>query len=129
VLVDADGTPRASRCAEIIVSSRHDFYDFEAKYLDDSATLVVPVDLDREVERRIQELSVRAFEVLGCAGLARVDFFLRPDGSVVLNEVNTMPGFTSISLFPRMWAAAGVEYAALVDGLVADALRRGTGLH
>lgn len=129
VLVDADGTPHASRCAEIIVSSRHDFYDFEAKYLDDSATLVVPVDLDREVERRIQELSVRAFEVLGCAGLARVDFFLRPDGSVVLNEVNTMPGFTSISLFPRMWAAAGVEYAALVDGLVADALRRGTGLH
>ncbi len=72
---------------------------------------------------------MRAFEVLGCAGLARVDFFLRPDGSVVLNEVNTMPGFTSISLFPRMWAAAGVEYAALVDGLVADALRRGTGLH
>ncbi len=129
VLVDDDGVPRASRCAEIIVNSRHEFYDFEAKYLDDSATLVVPVELPGDVEDRVRGLSVRAFEALGCAGLARVDFFVRPDGSVVLNEVNTMPGFTAISMYPRMWAVTGVDYPALVDRLVADALRRGTGLH
>lgn len=128
VLVDPDGVPRASRCAEIVVDARHDFYDFEAKYLDESATLVVPVDLPDEEESRIRDLAVLAFEVLACEGLARVDFFLRPDGSVVLNEVNTMPGFTAISMFPRMWAATGVDYPELVDRLVADALRRGTGL-
>ncbi len=128
VLVDVDGVPRASRCAEIIVDARHAFYDFEAKYLDESATLVVPVDLPAGVEDRVRELAVHAFEVLGCEGLARVDFFLRADGSVVLNEVNTMPGFTAISMYPRMWAATGVDYPELVDRLVADALRRGTGL-
>lgn len=129
VLADADGVPRASRCAEIIVNARHEFYDFEAKYLDDSATLVVPVELPADTEGRLRDLAVHAFEVLGCEGLARVDFFLRPDGSIVLNEVNTMPGFTSISMYPRMWAATGVDYPELVDRLVTDALRRGTGLH
>jgi D-alanine-D-alanine ligase len=129
VLVDEEGVPTASRCAEIIVNAEHEFYDFEAKYLDDSATLVVPVDLPAAAEERIRDLAVRAFDVLACEGLVRADFFLRPDGSVVLNEVNTMPGFTSISLFPRMWAAAGVDYSELVDRLIADALRRGTGLH
>ncbi len=129
VLVDATGTPRASRCAEIIVNARHEFYDFEAKYLDDSATLVVPADLPPEVEERVRDLAVRAFDALDCDGLARADFFVRSDGTVVINEVNTMPGFTSISLFPRMWEATGVSYRNLVDRLVSDALRKGTGLH
>ena len=129
VLVDADGVPHASRCAEIIVSDRHEFYDFEAKYLDDSATLVVPADLPAGVETQVRQMAVRAFEALDCDGLARVDFFVRPDGSIVINEVNTMPGFTSISMFPRMWAATGVSYPELVDRLVSDALRKGTGLH
>ena len=129
VLVDVDGTPRASRCAEIIVNARHEFYDFEAKYLDDSATLVVPADLPPDVEERVREQAIRAFEALDCDGLARVDFFVRPDGEVVLNEVNTMPGFTSISMYPRMWGATGVDYPTLVDRLVADAIRKGTGLH
>jgi len=128
VLVDADGVPAASRCAEIVVNSRHEFYDFEAKYLDDSATLVVPADLPDGIESRVQRDAVAAFEVLGCEGLARVDFFLAADGRLILNEANTMPGFTSISMFPRMWAASGVDYPTLVDRLVADALRRGTGL-
>jgi len=129
VLVDADGRPQASRCAEIIVNERHEFYDFEAKYLDDSATLVVPAELPPGVEDVVRALAVRAFDALDCEGLARADFFVRPDGSVVVNEVNTMPGFTSISMFPRMWAATGLDYPALVDRLIADALRKGTGLH
>ncbi len=129
VLVDAEGAPHASRCAEIIVNERHEFYDFEAKYLDDSATLVVPADLPPGVEEAVRDLAVRAFEALDCEGLARADFFVRPDGSVVINEVNTMPGFTAISMYPRMWAATGVDYPALVDRLIADAIRKGTGLH
>lgn len=129
VLVDADGIPQASRCAEIIVNERHEFYDFAAKYLDDSATLVVPAQLPDGVEETVRAMAVRAFEALDCEGLARADFFVQPDGRVIVNEVNTMPGFTSISMFPRMWAVTGVDYAGLVDRLVADALRKGTGLH
>lgn len=128
VLVDDAGRPQASRCAEIVVNSRHTFYDFEAKYLDDSATLVVPADLKPAVEERVRAMAVAAFDALACEGLARVDFFLKPDGSLVLNEVNTMPGFTSISLYPRMWQASGVSYRELVDRLVRDALRKGTSL-
>jgi len=129
VLVDADEQPQASRCAEIIVNARHEFYDFEAKYLDDSATLVVPADLPADVEDRVRDLAVRAFAALDCDGLARVDFFVRDSGEIVVNEVNTMPGFTSISMYPRMWAATGIDYPELVDRLIADALRKGTGLH
>ena len=127
VIVDETGAPRATRCAEIIVSGAHEFYDFEAKYLDDAAELVVPADLPAEVEDEVRRLAVAAFEALDCEGLARVDFFVRPDG-VLVNEVNTMPGFTPISLFPRMCAASGIDYATVLDLLIADALRRGTGL-
>ena len=128
VLVDVDGVPRASVCAEIVVHGEHEFYDFEAKYLDDAADLVVPADLPVEVSERVRELSVRAFDALQCEGLARCDFFVAADGQVLVNEVNTMPGFTSISMFPRVWAESGVDYPTLVDRLVTDALRRGTGL-
>jgi D-alanine-D-alanine ligase len=128
VLVDVDGEPRASVCAEIVVHGAHEFYDFEAKYLDDAADLVVPADLPAEVSERVRALSVRAFDALQCEGLARCDFFVTADGRVLVNEVNTMPGFTSISMFPRVWAESGVDYPSLVDRLVTDALRRGTGL-
>jgi D-alanine-D-alanine ligase len=128
VLVDAEGDPQASVCAEIVVTGEHEFYDFEAKYLDDAADLVVPADLPADVADRVRELALRAFDALGCEGLARCDFFLDRDGRVLINEVNTMPGFTSISMFPRVWAESGVAYPELVDRLVADALRRGTGL-
>jgi D-alanine-D-alanine ligase len=129
VLVDPDGIPQASVCAEIVVHGDHEFYDFEAKYLDDSATLVVPAELPPDVVDRVRDLAVRAFDALDCDGLARVDFFVRDTGQIVVNEVNTMPGFTSISMYPRMWAATGVDYPELVDRLIADALRKGTGLH
>jgi D-alanine-D-alanine ligase len=127
VIVDQDGLPRATRCAEIIVRGEHEFYDFAAKYLDDAAELVVPADLPTAVEEEVRRLAVAAFEALDCEGLARVDFFVQPD-SVIINEVNTMPGFTPISLFPRMCAASGIDYASVLDLLIDDALRRGTGL-
>ena len=127
VLAGVDGTPEASRCAEIILGPDHEFYDFEAKYLDGSATLVVPADVDPDIEQRVRDLALAAFEALDCAGLARVDVFVR-EGEILINELNTMPGFTSISMFPRMWSASGVGYVDLVNRLVADALRRGTGL-
>jgi D-alanine-D-alanine ligase len=122
------GAPEASVCGEIRVTGGHDFYDFEAKYLDDVAEISVPADLPAAVADRVRELAVRTFVALDCAGLARVDFFVTPDLEVYLNEINTMPGFTPISLFPRMWGASGLDYQKLVSRLVRTALRRGTGL-
>ena len=127
VLDGPDGA-RASVPAEIVVRAGHDFYDFDAKYLDDAVDLIVPADLPDAVEADVRRQAVAAFEALTCEGLARVDFFVTPDGRAIVNEVNTMPGFTSISMFPRMWQATGMTYSELVDHLIADALRRGTGL-
>ena len=121
--------PDTSVAAEISVDPGHEFYDFAAKYLPEEHTqLTVPADLPDAVVARIQELSVQAFEVLSCEGLARVDFFVLPDERVVINEINTMPGFTPSSMFPRMWAASGLDYPALVDRLIQLALHRETGL-
>jgi D-alanine-D-alanine ligase len=121
--------PEASLPAEIRLKPGTDWYDFAAKYLDDAVDLDVPADLTAEQTRAVQQAARRAFLALDCRGLARVDFFLgtNPDGSdrLVINEVNTMPGFTPISMFPRMWAATGVTYPELVDRLVATALREG----
>jgi D-alanine-D-alanine ligase len=128
VLTDAAGRPQSSRCAEIVVRSAHEFYDFHAKYLDDSADLIVPAELPVGVEDAVREMALVAFEALACEGLARVDFFVGPDGAIIVNEVNTMPGFTGISMYPRMWMATGMDYPELVDALVRDALRKGTGL-
>lgn len=118
-----------SEIAEIRVTSDHAFYDFEAKYLPEENTVLdVPADLPADVAARVRELSVAAFEALDVEGLARVDFFVFDDGRVVLNEVETMPGFTSLSMFPRMWAASGLEYPTLVHRLVRLALARDVGL-
>ncbi|TDC20643.1 D-alanine--D-alanine ligase [Streptomyces sp. 8K308] len=126
VLEFEDG-PRASLPAEIPPVSSHDFYDFEAKYID-SADGIVPAPLTAEETSRVQDLAVRAFEAASCEGLVRADFFLREDGEFVINEINTMPGFTPISMFPRMWEASGLSYPELVDHLIQTALRRATGL-
>jgi D-alanine-D-alanine ligase len=129
VLQDLDGTPRASEVGEIEVLSGHAFYDFEAKYLDsEHVRLSCPADVPPEVRARVQDVAVRAFDVMGCEGLARVDVFLTADGQVVVNEINTLPGFTPHSMYPRMWAASGVDYPALVDRLLQLALNRPTGL-
>jgi D-alanine-D-alanine ligase len=123
-----DGTPETSVPAEIRVVGSAAFYDFEAKYLDGATELDCPADLPADVTARLQQLARTAYAALGCEGLARVDFFVGDDGALTVNEVNTMPGFTPASMFPRMWAAAGVDYPTLVDRLVQSALRRGTGL-
>ncbi|TFV89060.1 D-alanine--D-alanine ligase family protein [Blastococcus sp. CT_GayMR16] len=120
------GLPEASLPAEIRLRPGVDWYDFSAKYLDDSVDFDVPADLSPEQTAAVQEASRRAYLAMDCRGLARVDFFLAtaPDGSdhLVINEVNTMPGFTPISMFPRMWAASGVTYPELVDRLIESAL-------
>jgi D-alanine-D-alanine ligase len=120
------GLPQASLPAEIRLRPGVDWYDFSAKYLDDSVDFDVPADLTLEQTAAVQQASVQAYQALDCRGLARVDFFLGtgPDGRdrLVINEVNTMPGFTPISMFPRMWAASGVSYPELVDRLVRSAL-------
>ena len=127
-VLDTEQGPRASVPAEVRVAGGYDFYDFEAKYLDAATELTCPADLPGEVTARLQEAALTAYRALGCEGLARVDFFVGEDGALTVNEVNTMPGFTSTSMFPRMWAASGLDYPALVDGLVQAALRRRPGL-
>jgi D-alanine-D-alanine ligase len=119
------GPPETSLPAEVVVAG--EWYDFEAKYLDDATRFDVPANVPESVTAEVRELAARAFTATGCAGLARVDFFLGDEGLVV-NEINTMPGFTPQSMYPRMWAATGVPYPELVDRLVALALEAGTGL-
>ncbi len=125
VLEDVDGSPIASLPAEIRLVSGHDWYDFDAKYLDDACEFDIPPDLPAAVIEQLRRAACTAFTAIDCAGLARVDFFVTHAGRVVLNEVNTMPGFTPISMFPRMWEASGISYPELVDRLVQSALRRG----
>jgi D-alanine-D-alanine ligase len=121
--------PRTSEVAEISVHANHAFYDFDAKYLSESAVdLVCPADVSRAVSDEVRRLAAAAFESLGCEGLARVDCFVTDDGRVLINEINTMPGFTPNSMYPRMWAASGLAYPALIDELISLALERRTGL-
>jgi D-alanine-D-alanine ligase len=126
----AGAPPRASVPGEIVVDHEAaDFYDFEAKYLPDSpARTQAPADLPVEVAERVRDLAVKAFEAIGGEGLARVDVFVTPEGEVVLNEINTMPGFTPISMYAKMWEASGLSYTELVDELIQLALERPTGL-
>jgi len=129
VLGTLDGPPETSRPGEVRIGGDHEFYDFEAKYLADQHTEIdIPADLVAETEQALRAMAVRAFDALSCEGLARVDFFVMPDGSLVINELNTMPGFTPTSMYPQLWAATGIPYPELVDRLVQLALRRDTGL-
>jgi D-alanine-D-alanine ligase len=131
VLEFPDGTVQASTVGEIRVAGvrgREDsFYDFAAKYLDDAAELDVPAKIDDDVADTVRQLAIAAFRAIDDQGLARVDFFLTDDGPVI-SEVNTMPGFTTISMYPRMWAASGVDYPTLLATMVDTALARGVGL-
>lgn len=131
VLEFPDGSVRASAIGEIRVvgvAGREDgFYDFETKYLDDAAELDVPANVDDDIAEQLRQLAIRTFTALDCQGLARVDFFLT-DSGLLVNEINTMPGFTTISMYPRMWAASGLDYSTLLGTMVDTALARGTGL-
>ena len=128
VLERPDGTVVSSLPAEIRIVGGAAFYDFDAKYLDDVCEFDVPAKLDDDVAEQLRDMAVAAFRALDGQGLARVDFFVGPDAAVTVNEVNTMPGFTPISMYPRAWAVTGVDYPSLLTTLVETALARGTGL-
>jgi D-alanine-D-alanine ligase len=115
--------PMASQPGEVIPS--REFYDYEAKYIDEGSQTVIPADLPASTVREVQRLSVAAFQAIDCAGMARVDFLLsRSSGALFVNEVNTIPGFTTISMYSKMWAASGVSYPELLDRLIALARER-----
>lgn len=125
VLESPDGSLFVSRPGEIVPAESHGFYSYDAKYIDeDGAALKVPAELPREIEDRIRDVAAKAFQAVGCDGMARVDFFLTPDMRFLLNEVNTIPGFTDISMYPKAMAASGVSYPELIDRLVAHGLAR-----
>jgi len=129
VLEFPDGRVEASLPAEIrIVGDGVDWYDFDAKYLNDVCEFDIPAKLNDELTERLRAMAVAAFRALNCQGLARVDFFVTDGGALVINEINTMPGFTPISMYPRMWAVTGVDYPTLLGTLIDTAIARGTGL-
>ncbi len=120
--------PRASLPGEILMAG-HEFYDFGAKYLSEAdVTLACPADLPDDVTARVRRLAVEVFESASCEGLARVDFFVTDAGDVIVNEINTMPGFTPFSMFPTMWAASGMPYTQLITDLIEQAMERRVGL-
>ncbi len=116
-------TPKASFPGEIIPT--HSFYSYEAKYLDEKGAIFkLPAPLSQKESKKIQDLAILAFHLLKCEGMARVDFFLRKNGSLVLNEINTIPGFTKISLYPKLWEISGLSYRNLIDELVTLAFQK-----
>lgn len=125
VLQEEDGTLLVSVPGEIAPAAAHGFYSYEAKYIDaDGAALFVPAPLGQSTTTTLQEMAKRAFTALGCEGMARVDFFLCADGRIFINEINTIPGFTDISMYPKVFAESGVAYPKLIDRLIRHALKR-----
>lgn len=116
-VLGANHRPEASLPGEII--PQHDFYSYEAKYLDDNGALLkIPAEMSAESLQKLQELAKKTYHVMGCDGLTRVDFFMKTNGEFFINEINTMPGFTKISMYPKMWEAAGLSYKALITKLI-----------
>ncbi|WP_355606527.1 D-alanine--D-alanine ligase [Xanthomonas cannabis] len=118
-----NATPQASVCGEVVV---HDaFYSYQTKYISaHGADIVIPAAIDAQTQQRIQQVAVQAYQALDCAGMARVDVFLDADGRIVINEVNTLPGFTRISMYPKLWQASGLDYTSLITQLIDLALQR-----
>jgi D-alanine-D-alanine ligase len=115
--------PQASLCGEIVLSDA--FYSYDTKYINEQgAQVIVPAAIEPEVSDKIRDVALKAFRALECFGLARVDVFLTPDNNVVINEINTLPGFTNISMYPKLWAASGVSYSQLITRLIELALER-----
>ncbi|MBK5244163.1 MAG: D-alanine--D-alanine ligase [Eubacteriaceae bacterium] len=122
-VLDDEGVIRASIAGEVIPSK--EFYDYEAKYSDSQdSKVVIPADIPEEAMKMVRKYAVKAFEAIEGSGLSRVDFFLTEDGQLLINEVNTLPGFTNISMYPKMWEATGIGYSELVDKIIASANRK-----
>ncbi|NDC17517.1 MAG: D-alanine--D-alanine ligase, partial [Actinobacteria bacterium] len=127
-VLESNGVVKASVVGEIVIDSKFEFYDFEAKYLDGATTVKIPADIPAKAAEEIREMAVQAFKALGCSGLARCDFFYTDKGEIFINEINTMPGFTGTSMYPKLWAASGVDYTSLITALIETALLRTNGV-
>jgi D-alanine-D-alanine ligase len=123
-----NGQPQASIVGQIEIDPKFEFYDFEAKYLDGATSITLPAPIADEIAKKIQQTAVKAFIALGCSGLVRVDFFLTPNNEIIINELNTMPGFTATSVFPKMWQASGISYSEVITHLLICALERTNGV-
>ena len=123
-VLERDGTSYASVIGEIVVNPQFEFYDFEAKYLDDATTVKIPANISEEDSQAIQIAAMQAFDALGCAGLARCDFFYTDHNEIIINEINTLPGFTGTSVYPKLWQATGVEYSDLISALIDSAINK-----
>jgi D-alanine-D-alanine ligase len=127
-ILEIQGKPQASVVGKIQIDSKFEFYDFEAKYLDGATSIELPAAIDKVTADKIRTSAIQAFKSLGCSGLARVDFFLTESGEVIINELNTMPGFTATSVFPKMWAATGINYTEVITHLLQGAEKRTNGV-
>jgi len=123
-VLQADGKITASEVGQISISSKFEFYDFQAKYLDNSMELIVPAELPAGVQSKIQQAAITAFNAAGCEGLARVDFFYSTQGEIIINEINTMPGFTPTSVYPKLIEKNGINYQELITKLITTAQTR-----
>ena len=116
----------ASIPGEVIHSSKYEFYSYKAKYIDEKgAKLIIPADISKNTTKKIQELAIKVFKTLNCEGMARVDFFLVKN-KIIVNELNTLPGFTKISMYPKLWEATGISYSKLLDFLINFAIEKKT---
>ena len=120
VAVMGNGSPVASVCGEI--DSGAEFYDYDAKYITDTSVAYIPARISEEASEQVRDMAVRVYRTIGCQGLSRVDFFVTEEGRVVFNEINTIPGFTSISMYPKLFGASGIPYSQLIDQLLELAL-------
>ena len=127
-VLESDGVVKASVVGEIVIDDKFEFYDFEAKYLDGATTVRIPADIPEAAAEQLREKAIQAFKALGCSGLARCDFFYTEKGEIIINEINTMPGFTGTSVYPKLWAASGVDYTSLITALIQTALKRTNGV-
>ena len=123
-VLQADGKLSTSPVGEIVISDKYEFYDFQAKYLDNSMQLVSPADLPAGIEEKIQKAALLAFSAVGCEGLARIDLFYSSDNQIVINEINTMPGFTPTSVYPKLIEKTGISYQQLITKLIETAQKR-----
>jgi len=123
-VLERDGTSYASVLGEIVVNPQFEFYDFEAKYLDDATTVKIPADIPEADAQAIQIAAMQAFDALGCQGLARCDFFYSDENQIIINEINTLPGFTGTSVYPKLWQATGVSYSDLITALIDSAISK-----
>ncbi|CAN2240828.1 D-alanine--D-alanine ligase family protein [Candidatus Planktophila dulcis] len=123
-VLEIDGIAQASTPGKVWIDPAYEFYDYQAKYLDGATRIDIPAPFSAEIIEKIQKLALIAFKAIGAKGLARVDFFVTPGGEIIINEINTMPGFTRTSAYPKMWAASGIGYTEVITHLLQSALAR-----